>query len=86
MKNIVETFNKFNKGCRRPNRREHLHLCGYTLWRSIEPAHGERISEIVTDILDGDTKVTGKGYHAVTLPKRDRDGWIYYHVYRKVIE
>ena len=31
IKNKVETFTKFNKGMKRPDRRRHMELCGFEL-------------------------------------------------------
>lgn len=82
--NKVETFNKFNQGKRRPNRHRHLELCGFSLTRRIHPEDGKP-SKLAMVHAQGLSESKGGFYHAVTLPKRDYDGWIYYEVWTKRI-
>lgn len=82
--NIVETFRKFNKGQRRPDRRRHLELCGFKLTRVIESSeHDERPSILAKQHIDGLSTINGCYYHGVTLPFKDYHGWTYYEVWTK---
>ena len=37
MKNKIETFNRFNEGNRRPDRKRHMELCGFGFSRDLIP-------------------------------------------------
>lgn len=84
--NVVESFKKFNQGCRRPNRRRHLELCGYKLTRLIERDHtDDSPRKQAMQHLDALSKSQGGFYHGITLPLKDYHGWTYYEVWTKRI-
>lgn len=82
--NKVQTFDTFNKRCRRPNRSQHLRNCGLELRAELSPEDGE-IREQVLDYLNQLTKASGCFYHAVTLNRKDYYGWTYYEIWVKEI-
>ncbi len=84
--NKVQTFNTFNQGCRRPNRKEHLRLCGYKLVGIIDPYHGKP-KELAKEKLKTLTAATGKYYHGVYIQDlKSMEGDIGYSLYAKIIE
>lgn len=85
MANLVETFKTFNRNQRRPNRTRHLELCGFRLTRRVHPEDGKP-SEQAMEYLDALSHVNKCFYHAVTLAKKDYDGWTYYEVWTKQIQ
>tara|TARA_R110000787_G_scaffold44901_3_gene109796 strand:+ start:554 stop:814 length:261 start_codon:yes stop_codon:yes gene_type:complete len=82
--NIVETFNNFNGGMRRPNRREHMRHCDFVLSMLLEDYDDKPMVE-VKNYLDKLSEEIGGNYHAVTLPYKNSHGWTYYEVWRKTI-
>lgn len=87
--NKVETFNKFNQGQRRPDRRRHLELCGFKRTKEFYSVLEEgkpsdvawRHVYFLSDAKDG-------YYHAITLPRqtkqaKDGDDYLYYEIWTK---
>lgn len=82
MSNYVETFNKFNQGMRRPDRRRHLELCGFTLTRLVNPEGGKPAALALEHV--NNLSIAHKCFfQGVTLPRKDSDGWTYYEVWTK---
>lgn len=80
-KNTVQTFAAFNQGCRRPDRKRHLELCGYKLIAEFNSEEGKP-SELALVHLESKTAMTGKTFHGVYLRDlKSMDGGYGYSLY-----
>jgi len=82
--NKVQTFDAFNMRRRRPNRSQHLRNCGFEIRAEFDPVDG-KIRNQVLDYLNQLTKETDCFYHAVTLNRKNYNGWTYYEIWAKAI-
>ena len=85
-KNKTETFNRFNCGMRRPNRKRHLELCGFKLKATYIPSDlGYKPRELAKRQALQFNESMNKPCHVVYFIGERADGWPVYHFWVKGI-
>lgn len=82
---IIETFDKFNKGCKRYSKHDHLTLCGFAYKGHINPSDGKP-KDLAKYIALQQKELSGVEQHCVYFKSgTNMDGQHGYAVYTKAI-